>query len=182
MTPNFQIIEARARHAGQISRQLRREHQAALMRLGVGVHRQIRDTFDQSYFRRAWMIDGRLSAIGGVVGSELSPVGFVWLALTDAATRYPKQIVREARRQLDGIMVTKIELTTTIADGDEAALRLATFLGFHVEDVGLGAPGFSYFGRRRLIRHIKSSPELLQPLGRGMGFRMGYHAIPEHLT
>ena len=54
--------------------------------------------------RKAWLIDGKLSALGGVTGSKMSSTGFVWLALSSAAMKYPIQIVKTARAQLDEII------------------------------------------------------------------------------
>ncbi len=96
----FEIIEARPWHCGQMCRQLRHEHAQALVRMAVNSHREMKSCFDQSSYSRAWLIDGRLGAIGGVTGSLLDPAGYVWLAISQDAMRYPKAVVREARRQL----------------------------------------------------------------------------------
>lgn len=179
MSPNFQIINGRSHHCGRIARQLRGEHHASLLQLGLSVHRQIRDNFDQSYFKKAWLIDGRLAGLGGVIGSELSATGFIWLALTDEATKYSKEIVREARRQLDAIMLTKTELATTIVDGDDAAMRFAMFMGFCVGLDWMGGPAASLHGRRRMARYIRQTPEIRQPYGQGMAYSMGYFGAPQ---
>jgi hypothetical protein len=79
------------------------------------------------------MIDGRLAALGGVTGTELSADGMLWLALTQEATRHPKAIVEEARRQLDGLMQVKRRLSAAVFSGDDAGLRLALALGFNIK-------------------------------------------------
>ncbi len=171
----FTTIPGQIRHCGQLSRVLRHGHQEALLRLGVSAHHQLRAAFEQSYFCKAWLIDGQLSGLGGVVGSVMTPIGFIWVALSERATRFPVAIIKEARTQLDEVMRTKVMLTTNIVDGDEAALRLAAYLGFHVDDSGLGMPAYSHHGRRRLARYVRTNPDLLQPLGRGRVVAMGYH-------
>lgn len=130
----FQIIEAKAHHCGAIIRRLREEHQEAVAWLGINSHREIRDKFDASTFRRAWTIDGRLAGLGGVVGTAISSEGFVWLALTNEASRHPFAVAREARRQLAAIMVTKRALYTNLTPEDKTALRFAMRLGFEVLD------------------------------------------------
>ncbi len=164
MSPRFEIVEAKPFHCGAMARLLRREHAAILARRGDDIHRELRGCFDQSAFRRAWLIDGRLAALGGVTGTALSSDGMLWLALTQEATRHPKAIVDEARRQLDGLMQVKRRLSAFIHGGDEAALRLAIFLGFTIDGVSSPAPA-SRAGRRLLADEVKSNAELRTPLG-----------------
>lgn len=75
-------------------------------------------------------MDGRLGALGGVVGSPLATDGFVWLAIAETALRHPVAVAREARRQIDRLMGTKRMLTTVALDDDPRALRFALHLGF----------------------------------------------------
>jgi hypothetical protein len=171
----FRIIDAKPYHCGQMCRVLRYEHQMAISRIGIDSHRELRGLFDQSSIRRAWLIDGKLGALGGVSGTKLSPYGFVWLALTQAASHYRVAIVKEAKKQLAEIMTIKRELATTIIAGDDAARRLAIFLGFHVADDGPGQPASSRFARRDLERFIASNPECRIPLGDSYAVAMGYH-------
>lgn len=171
----FEIIEAKPYHCGKMSRLLRLEHASAIARLGIDSHREMRARFDDSCFRRAWLIDGQLAGLGGVCGPSAAAWGFLWLALSERARKYPIAIIKEARRQLDEIMVVKTELATTILSEDAAAKRLAIFLGFHVADDGPGAQAHSRFARRDLARHIEATPEVRIPLGSGFAVAMGYH-------
>ncbi len=172
----FGIVEMKSYHVGRICRRLRVEHQIALARVGRSVHAELKSTFDQSSFRRAWLIDGKLAAVGGVIGPIAASTGYIWLAIAEDATRYPIAMMKEARRQLDNIMVTKHELATTIIGGDEAAKRLAIFLGFHVMDDGPGAPAFSISGRRTLAEHLDAASDIRIPIGGGYAIPMGYHS------
>ena len=151
---------------------LRPAHDAACVRVGLSTHRELRRTFDQSYIRRAWLIDGALAGLGGLVGSTLSPRAHIWLALTDRATRYPLEMVREARRQLADFMATKNELVTTVHADDPAAQRFALFLGFHVGDQPAAE---THFGRKTLQEYILSTPEIRIPVGKSHLIRMDYH-------
>ncbi|MBB3453884.1 hypothetical protein FHT86_002140 [Rhizobium sp. BK313] len=173
--PVFSIEEAKPYHCGQMVRILRTEHQQAIARVQLGTHRQMRGCFDASCFRKAWMIEGRLAGLGGIIGTVASPTGFVWLALSNEALRYPVAIVKEARKQLAEIMVVKRELATTIIEGDEAAKRLAIFLGFHVADDGPGAPANSKKDRQVLMRHMENRQDIRVPVGNGFAIAMGYH-------
>jgi hypothetical protein len=132
MGPIFQIVEAKAWHVGRMTRLLRAEHRDAVVAIGVNAHRELRDRFDESFFRRAWLADGHLLGLGGVTGSPLASEGMVWLALAGAAARYPVAMLREARRQIDGLMATKRSLMTVILPEDAASFRFARHLGFVV--------------------------------------------------
>ena len=122
-------------HCGKIIRRLRIDHNDAFMKLGLNAHKQLRACFDDSYFCRAWIIDGRLAGLGGVTGSLLSPVGYIWLALSEEATHYPVKVMREARAQISEIMQVKRSLITTVLKNDEPSVRFATRLGFEQIDV-----------------------------------------------
>lgn len=129
----FEVVEAKAHHVGQVVHNLRAQHSDNMKILGIGAHRALREAYEISSFRRSWMIDGRVAAIGGVTGPLLCTTGIVWLAFTQAATRFPVQIIKEARRQLAEIMAIKTEVDSAIVVGDEAAWRFASFLGFDLK-------------------------------------------------
>jgi hypothetical protein len=173
--PKFEVIEAKEFHCGQILRRLRIEHREAIERVGANAHHELRALFDSSYLRRAWLIDGKLAALGGVSGSIMSHYGFVWVALSSEAMKYPVALVREAKRQIEEIMATKSQLVTTIVGGDDGAKRFAIFLGFHCDHDGLGSPAYSKFSRRNLANYLESTPDLRVPIGKGYIIPMGYH-------
>lgn len=128
--PHFETIDAKPYHCGQIVRVLRHEHHDALMWLGVDTHRELRTCFDGSYMRRAWLCDGRLIGLGGIMGAALSSSGFIWLALSQEATRYPVAMLKEARRQVDEALRSKTTLIAATVAGDEKAARFIQALGF----------------------------------------------------
>lgn len=172
--PVFQVIDAKPWHVGQMIRILRKQHQQAMAPLGVNGHRELRTAFDGSYMRRAWLIDGKLTGLGGVVGQTLESVGRVWLALSDEARNYPIEVIKEARRQLAEIMRTKHELATTVLPEDAAAIRLACFLGFHCAQEGRGQVALSKFSRRDLATYVSETPDIRVPLGKSYGMVMAY--------
>lgn len=171
----FTVIPAQPHHCGQIWHNIRREHRAAVMRCGIRGHHELRAIFDQTPSPRAMFADDRLIALGGVAGPLLSPYGFIWVALSDEAKRYPLAIAKEARKQIEAAMVIKTELATTIIGGDGAAKRLAVFLGFHVAHGGLGGRAFSRYGRRNLGQFLDSEDALHVPIGESYAINLGYH-------
>lgn len=127
---NFCVIEAQAHHCGAIVRQLRESHRAAVVRLGVNPHREMRQNFDASAFRRAWLVDGKLGAVFGVTGPLIAAHGYCWMALSLIGARYPVAIAKETRRQFEIIMQTKRDLVTTLLPEDGVSLRFAGWAGF----------------------------------------------------
>lgn len=158
---DFTIIEGRPWHCGAMCRLLRSEQRNEVAKFSLDSHRELRAMFDQSAFRRAWLIDGRLAGLGGVAGSRLSPVGYIWLALSSAATKYPVQIVKESRRQIAELAATKHALYAQILSGDQASMRLAVFLGFVPDDGESRQSAVSRFGRREMLRRCDSGARVI---------------------
>jgi hypothetical protein len=177
---NYIVVPGQPKHCCQIWHRLRKEHRAACDRAGADGHRELHAIFDQSSFTRAMFAHGKIIALGGVHGSVLSSIGFVWLALSEDAKRHPIAIVKEARKHLDMAMTTKQEVATTIIGGDEAAQRFAVFLGFHVSHEGRGQRAYSRFGRRDLGRYIDHETDLRISVGRSYAVNLGYHLEREH--
>ena len=128
--PVFRLADAKMHHCGQILRRLRDPQREAFMALGLDAHRQLRDRFGESSFKRAWFIDGGLAGLGGVTGSPLSTTGLIWLALTPDCARFPRQTVETARNMLAHVMATREEVYAMIFTSDPASVRFARFLGF----------------------------------------------------
>lgn len=176
MTPTFTIIPAKPWHCGAMVRRLRLEQRIAMLRLGVDSHRELFDRFGQSSYRRALLIDGRLEALGGVTGSALSDEGYVWLALSKKAARYPLALIHETRRQLDRVMQTRSVLVTTVLEGDAAAQRFAIFLGFVPASDAMAQPAASRAGRRVLAARLEQDSEARIALGHGTAVALAYRS------
>lgn len=128
-----QIVEAQPWHVGQIVRRLREEHRGLLFGMGVSAHRELRDAYEASMWRKAWLVDGRLMGIAGITGTVSSGDGNVWLAVSEEALKRPIALARLVLRGLEEIMLVKRHLTTLVLKDDRAAVRFAYFLGFHVD-------------------------------------------------
>ena len=171
---DFQIVDGRPYHCGAMSRILRLDQQKAVALIGMSTHHEMRKQFDQSTFRKAWLINGKLAAVGGITGSIISAYGRVWLALSNEAMKYPLAVGRESRRQLAEAMKTRHVLVTNVLDEDEAAKRFAVFLGFVPYDENEILPASSIHGRRDMKRKIDESPLARAPIGNGFSVTMTY--------
>ena len=158
-----------------MARRLRDEHRLAIQKTGTDAHRELSGCYSDSMFRRTLLIDGHVEALGGVRGTQASSTGYVWLALSDEATRHPRALVRLARQQMSEIMETKRELATTLLDTDQAAVRFAVFLGFHVRDEGPGSRAATRGDRRLLSEFLKTCYDRHVPIGAGHAIAVGYH-------
>lgn len=127
---NFQVIEAKPFHCGQMIRRLRAEQASAVISLGLDAHRELRARFNESSYCQAWAIDGRLAAIGGVTGTILSGTGHIWIAISREAVRFPIAVTRMVQRQLSAVMMTRHLVYTSVLDGDVKSRDFAVYLGF----------------------------------------------------
>jgi hypothetical protein len=156
----FQIIEAKSRHCGQMARLLHGEGHAFTLNLGVvAAHQELRKCFDTSSFKRAWLIDGKIAVLGGAMGSLMAPDGYLWLAVSALARRYPVEFIKESRRQLRALTISRRELAATVVnvdnDQDRRDIRFATFMGFRISRDKIpvtgkpnGALTFRYYTRQ----------------------------------
>jgi len=126
----FEITEMKPHYIGQMAKKLRKDHAKMVLELGQNSHRSLLTYYSQSFFSRAWKVNGKLAAIGGITGSILSSEGFVWLAFTEEALKYPIAIIKEAKIQLNEIMNSKFKLFAFVLSADKIAQRFAEFLGF----------------------------------------------------
>lgn len=157
-----------------MARMLRLEHHSAIASLGIDSHRELAGRFASSSFRRAWLIDGKLAALGGVTGTALSAYGLLWLAVSHWSVHYPLAMVKEARRQLAEIMGVKRVLATTILENDETSKRFAIFLGFVPDAEQELRPASSRYGRRALLDAFEQNEDGRIAVGSGHVVVMSY--------
>lgn len=159
------ITDAKRFHCGQMARQMRVDHHASLLKMGVSIHQELRSTFDLSYYSRAAFADGHLAAIWGMEGSIMSSSAKVWLVLSQYAMRFPITILRQAKAELVFMTATKTELVTTLIPDDEAAHRLAVHLGFESPDGFSFGPAQTRMMRGELLDHLWNNPDLMVDAG-----------------
>lgn len=174
MTPSFQIVEAKPYHCGQMARLLRAEQGESVAALGMDAHRELRDRFRNSSFRKAWLIDGRLAGLGGVEGTLLASQGYLWLALTRQATRHPVAMIKEARRQLEEICRHRDRVETLLIGGDDASLRFAVHVGFVPAGMNNWRRVYRNLGRRMLVMTLQTDPDLRKPYNSGYVIPVSY--------
>lgn len=145
--------DASPHHCGGLVRALRAAQRHAI---DEPLHRSMRQAFDASTFRRSWYIDGKLAAVGGVIGS-LTYTGVVWLALSERAMRYPIAVCKEALRQLDALAERYDTLETLVLRADSRSVEFALRLGFVPRDDSLLPDGHR-------ARFVRMSIDLKGPL------------------
>ena len=139
------VVDARPWHCGQMVRQLRAEDRDGALACGVDVHRELRHRLDASALARAVLIDGRLAALGGLVGTVLARESCVWLVVAPwAIRRNARALGRLAVVYVRRFMQLRHGLYATVFHGDIKAMRLVEFLGF--KDLGERVP----YGRSEL--------------------------------
>ena len=86
-------------------------------------------------------------------------------------------IVRHAVRLLKQEMRTRSELAATILLGDEAALKFAVYLGFHVSHDGEGEPATNRASRKRLAHYVENKQDIPIQVGQISVIPMGVHQM-----
>ena len=130
----IEIAEARLYHCGQIARALRPVQSLGARARGADTHRELQARLSASAYARTCWLDGRLAALGGVMGTLAESDGLVWLAIADWATKHPRALLTAARQALIEIGATKRRLGTLILIEDAASFRFARRLGFAVQE------------------------------------------------
>jgi hypothetical protein len=126
----FEVKEAKSWHVGQMARTLRSDLIGYIENYNMNVHREMSKVFNESYYRKIWVVDGKLCGIGGISGSAVSCAGFIWVALNSNALKFPKEIVKESQRQVALALEFHSKLLATTFYGDVRARRFIEFLGF----------------------------------------------------
>ena len=132
--PHFKAIPAKREHCSQIACLMRDDHREAIIALGLDPLQEIAMAFDQSPNPTAWLINNKLTALGGVAGPPLlCPLGFAWLVVAERAVRFRHPFVKAVKQQLDAVQKLHPTLVTPLCPADQKSLRFAAFLGFAVE-------------------------------------------------
>ncbi len=127
---HFQIRDAKPQDCGKIARRLREEHLGAVKLLGISNHHEIRRCFEDSWYAKAWLYDGKLLGVGGVTGPMLSSQGVMWVAMSREVSKFPVETFKEAFRQINFLSKMKRELFCTLLPEDGTSIRFANRLGF----------------------------------------------------
>lgn len=145
MNHTFEIRDAKPWHVGQMARMIRKDQRNAIVKIGVSPHQELSKIFNSSSFKKVCLVDGKLQAMWGVVGTLISSSGFVWMVVTDEAMRFPVKMVKETRNQLRIISEITPKLFTALVDGDEVAIKFAKYFGFSSANIGYD-PGEGFVG------------------------------------
>lgn len=175
MKPDYQIVEARPYHCGQIVRRMRTAHLEALAPTGKNPHRELRDIMGRSLFAKTCVMDGKPVAMWGVCGTLLGNGAYAWLILSNDVLAYRVSLMKEAVRQMKIIISQYGEVATTVLGTDDAALRFATFLGFHDrhdDDIPLA--------RKDVADLVRKDAQMRVTVGNTFVYAVGCHSDSVH--
>lgn len=158
-----------------MSAQLRAAACITLQGFSLDPRRALHRAFIASSYCRTALRDGKPIAMWGVKGTMLGETAFVWLVLSEAVTKMPVSVVKEARAELARVMETNSEVAITVLPDDEAAVRFAVYLGFHDRENDDGQ-----FSRKALCEAIIADPKYRIPIGDSYVVALGYHPETSH--
>ncbi len=117
-----------------MARTVRHAHAMIMASMQTNIHRELRQTFDQSSLKRAFFLDGKLVGLAGVRGTMGESTGEVWFVTTDEMSKnHPLMIARAAHKFMERVMLTRQGVATGVFADDKPGVRLAYFLGFSVD-------------------------------------------------
>lgn len=132
-------VEIRPVEPGDVERMLREMRgvdRTEATAFGFDVEQGLRGSITASDFSRTALVNGQLLAIGGCTryprGTVLAPIGVPWLVGTDALTRYPGVLQREARRYIAAMLEVYPHLTNVVHAENRTAIRWLKRLGFTI--------------------------------------------------
>jgi hypothetical protein len=131
---NFRTTAASRATCSEIACSMRGDHLDALCVLGLDPLHEAVAAFDATPHPIAWWIDDKLAAVGGVAAAPwLSPHGICWMMVSASATRFPRALVTEVRRQLDDAQELYPLIVAPLCPADKKALQFAARLGFSIK-------------------------------------------------
>ena len=132
-------VEIRPVEPGDVERMLREMRSVdriEAVAFGFEIERGLRDSIAASHFARAALVNSQLLAIGGCSrhphSTVLAPIGAPWLVGTDAITRYPGVLQREARRYIGAMLEVYPHLANVVHAENRTAIRWLKRLGFTI--------------------------------------------------
>lgn len=168
---DYSIVPGSVRHIKPMASRMRAAACITLQDYGYLPRAALHRVFVRSLYCRAALVDGRPVAMWGVVGTLLNETAYVWLVMSDEIAHIPRTIVREAKRELAGIMKGYREIAATVLPDDDAAIRFAVYLGFHDRDDEADDGT-----RKATAREIRENPRHRIPVGDQFVIGLGYHS------
>jgi hypothetical protein len=150
---SYQIVEPKPVHAGMLALRMRPEDRAELINFGFcDVRRTLRRLMLLSTYCRSALIDGEMAAMWGVSGSFMGYSGKAWLFTGQSVEKLPLAFFREARREVNEMLVGRSELVSQVLFSYERSIRFFRMLGFEIENpLPIGVDG-AYYCRMSIKR------------------------------
>ena len=168
----YAVVPASIRHVRPMARQLRAAACITLQGFGLNAREALRRAYVASSYCRTAVADGKPIAMWGVKNTVLGDTGIVWLVLSEAVTRMPVAVVKEARAELAKMMERLSEIAITVLPDDIAAIRFAVALGFHDRE--------DEMPRKEMCEAILADPRYRVPVGDQFVIALGYHPGVPH--
>lgn len=151
----YRTVEARPYHLTRIVRRIRAEDASAAEALGIDARSELQRIFDASPYRRAWLVDGAVTAVGGVTGTAASSTGVLWLVTSRDLGRHARQFFSVGIDNLRAILETRSHVDAVMLRSDDAARRFATHFGFRLRH----PQSYSDLLRMELRRELPQRPQ-----------------------
>src|ERR1700730_13050515 len=129
MARPYTIIDAEPSHLDLLHARLRALDCLELMACGNSARAHLQRCFDLTIMRKTAFVEGEIAACWGLhPGSLLSNTGHPWFLTTATIERVPIALVKEARRQIEGMLEVRPRLENYVLASYTGAVRLLSVL------------------------------------------------------
>ena len=148
-----EVVDCLPVHIREISTRLRALDAAEIQAAGMEPKAALWRSWKRSHYRRAFLVNGMVGAVGGCKGKLLDAVGEPWLLTSPEVEGAKLSFVKEARRELNSVLSVHSVLRNYVMARYTRAIGLLGFLGFAIghmdEAVLVGKEPFLPFEMRR---------------------------------
>lgn len=113
-----------------MARKIRPFYRSLIKSYGLKPHELLRMNVQRSSICKTVVVDGKVTAIGGVNSDFVGDSCFVWVVLSENSDSIKFRLIREIINQIKDLFLTKTRILTLIDKRDKKAMRLLEFLGF----------------------------------------------------
>lgn len=142
---HVEIVSTEPKHIRELGNNLRVKDHELSKRYGMKADRALWRAYKNSLYTRTAVINGKVSAIWGVLGVHLGETGRPWLSMSRSLASNPTRIAFCYRREVNAMLKFFPSLVDYVDIRDEKTLRMLKILGFTCgEVVDIGKKGNSF--------------------------------------
>lgn len=127
----IEILDSTAAHARELSQTMREQDRLEALRMGLDPRKAIFYVYRRAFFRKTVLVDGRVAAMYGIVGSPIQHVNYPYLMTSSEVQKVPPLVFTRVYLKAVKEMTTLASLLEGYVDFEYSeAIRLLRIAGF----------------------------------------------------